>query len=54
MGAMRAILKAGQRIPEDVAIIGCGNVNYIDLLPVPCPALVKKRRWNTQVCSQLS
>src|SRR5271165_470934 len=35
MGAMRAIVEAGLRIPEDVAIVGCGNVHYDDLLVVP-------------------
>jgi LacI family transcriptional regulator len=35
MGAMRAALEAGLRIPEDMAIIGCGNVHYDDLLRVP-------------------
>ena len=27
-GAMQAILDSGLRIPEDVAIVGCGNVLY--------------------------
>jgi LacI family transcriptional regulator len=35
MGAMRAIVEAGLRIPTDVAIVGCGNVHYDDLLIVP-------------------
>jgi len=35
LGAMRAILDAGLRIPEDIAIVGCGNVLYSDLLRVP-------------------
>lgn len=35
MGAMRAILEAGLRIPRDVAIVGCGNLHYDDLLRVP-------------------
>jgi LacI family transcriptional regulator len=35
MGAMRAVLEAGLRIPVDVAIVGCGNVHYDDLLVVP-------------------
>jgi LacI family transcriptional regulator len=35
MGAMRAILEAGLRIPADVAIVGCGNLHYDDLLVVP-------------------
>jgi len=35
MGAMQATLEAGLRIPEDVAVIGCGNVHYAGLLRVP-------------------
>jgi LacI family transcriptional regulator len=35
MGAMRAILDAGLRIPEDIAVVGCGNVFYSDFLRVP-------------------
>jgi LacI family transcriptional regulator len=35
MGAMRAILEAGLRIPGDVALVGCGNVHYADFLRVP-------------------
>ncbi len=35
MGAMQAILNAGLRIPEDIAVIGCGNVLYASALRVP-------------------
>ena len=35
IGAMQAIVEAGLRIPEDIAIIGCGNLNYNHLLRVP-------------------
>lgn len=35
MGAMRAILEAGFEIPGDIAIVGCGNLNYAPLLRVP-------------------
>lgn len=34
-GAMKAILSAGLKIPEDIAIIGCGNVRHSDCLRVP-------------------
>ena len=34
-GAMRAIMEAGLRIPEDIAVVGCGNVLYSDFLRVP-------------------
>lgn len=35
IGCMRAILDAGLRIPEDIAVVGCGNLSYSDFLRVP-------------------
>lgn len=35
LGAMRAILEAGLKIPDDVAVVGCGNLSYSDFLRVP-------------------
>ena len=35
MGAMKAALEAGVRVPNDLAIVGCGNVTYADFLRVP-------------------
>jgi LacI family transcriptional regulator len=35
MGAMKAIVEHGLRIPEDIAIVGCGNVRYAGFLRVP-------------------
>jgi len=35
MGAMEAILDRRLRIPEDIAIVGCGNVRYAGFLRVP-------------------
>jgi len=35
LGTMRAILDAGLRVPEDVAVVGCGNFSYSDFLRVP-------------------
>ena len=34
-GAMKAVLETGIRIPEEVKVIGVGNVHYSDLLRVP-------------------
>jgi LacI family transcriptional regulator len=39
LGAMRAILDSGLRIPEDVAIVGCGNLSYSDFLRVPLTSI---------------
>lgn len=35
IGVMRALLDAGLRIPDDVAVIGCGNISNMDFLRVP-------------------
>lgn len=35
MGAMEAIIAHGLRVPEDIAIVGCGNVRYSAFLRVP-------------------
>lgn len=42
MGAMTAILEDGLRIPEDIAIIGCGNVHYASVLRVPLSSIDQK------------
>jgi LacI family transcriptional regulator len=39
MGAMEAILEHGLRIPEDIAIVGCGNVRYAGFLRVPLTSI---------------
>lgn len=39
VGAMDATLKAGLRIPEDIAFIGCGNFRYADYLRVPLSSI---------------
>jgi LacI family transcriptional regulator len=39
LGAMDAALKAGLRIPEDVAMIGCGNLRYARYLRVPLSSI---------------
>ena len=35
IGAMKAILEAGLKLPQDIAVVGAGNVRYSDLLSVP-------------------
>jgi LacI family transcriptional regulator, galactose operon repressor len=39
VGAMTRALDAGLRIPEDLAIIGCGNLHYDDALRVPLSSI---------------
>lgn len=35
IGAMKAILEAGLKLPRDIALVGAGNVHYSDVLAVP-------------------
>jgi len=35
IGAMKAISEAGLKIPDDIAVVGAGNVHYSDVLAVP-------------------
>jgi len=35
IGAMKAILEAGLKMPQDIAVVGAGNVRYSDALSVP-------------------
>ena len=35
LGAIRAILESGLRIPNDIAVVGCGNLPFADMLRVP-------------------
>jgi LacI family transcriptional regulator len=39
LGAVNAILDAGLRVPEDIAVIGCGNVHYDTSLRVPLSSI---------------
>jgi len=39
MGAFRAIFEVGLQVPKDIAVIGCGNLHYDDLLRVPLTSL---------------
>lgn len=48
IGAMSAITEAGLRIPEDIAIVGGGNINYGDMLSVPLTTIA----WSTSEMGQ--
>jgi LacI family transcriptional regulator len=39
IGAISTVLEAGLRVPEDVAVIGCGNLHYDDVLQVPLSSI---------------
>ena len=44
MGAMNFALDEGLRIPEDIAVIGCGNLHYDDSLRVPLSSIDQQSR----------
>jgi LacI family transcriptional regulator len=44
MGAMNYALDQGLRIPEDIAIIGCGNLHYDDSLRAPLSSIDQHSR----------
>jgi LacI family transcriptional regulator len=48
IGAMRAIEEAGLRVPEDIALVGAGNIHYGDLLRVPLTTV----SWDKQEMGQ--
>lgn len=52
-GAIRAVLEAGLRVPEDVAIIGSGNVHYSDLLRVPLSTIDQNSSLIGQTAAEL-
>jgi LacI family transcriptional regulator len=39
VGVLNSILDSGLRIPEDIAVIGCGNLHYVDSLRVPLSSI---------------
>lgn len=44
VGAMVKAFEAGLHIPEDIAIIGCGNFHYSSKLRVPLSSIDQKAR----------
>ncbi len=54
LGAMKAILEAGLRVPEDVAVVGCGNVIYADLLRVPLTSVDQQSSAIGEKAAELS
>jgi LacI family transcriptional regulator len=39
LGAMSAAQKAGLRIPQDIAFVGCGNLRYAEYFRVPLTSI---------------
>ena len=51
---MRAILDDGLRIPQDIAVVGCGNLHYSDFLRVPLTSVDQNSSEIGQLASELA
>ncbi|MBV9624257.1 MAG: LacI family DNA-binding transcriptional regulator [Acidobacteria bacterium] len=54
MGAMNYALDQGIRIPEEIAIIGCGNLHYDDALSVPLSSINQHSRRIGQEAARIA
>jgi LacI family transcriptional regulator len=54
LGTMRAILDAGLRVPEDVAVVGCGNLSYSDFLRVPLTSIDQNSKMIGETAAALA
>jgi LacI family transcriptional regulator len=54
MGAMNCALNQGVRIPEDIAVIGCGNLHYDDALSVPLSSINQHSRRIGQEAARIA
>lgn len=54
MGAMRAIFDHGLNIPEDIAVVGCGNVHYSKFLRVPLTTISQQSEAIGRKAGQLA
>ncbi len=53
-GAMLAILDAGMRVPEDIAVVGCGGVLYSEMMRVPLTTVDQHARLIGQEAANLA
>jgi len=53
IGAMATIMEAGLRIPEDIALIGCGNLPINDCLRVPLSSIDQQSQQIGQRAAEL-
>jgi LacI family transcriptional regulator len=54
MGVMNYALDQGIRIPEDIAVIGCGNLHYDDSLRVPLSSIDQHSRQIGEEAAQIA
>ena len=53
-GAIAAVLDAGLRVPEDVAIVGCGNILYSKYIKIPLTSVDQQTALIGQKASRLA
>jgi LacI family transcriptional regulator, galactose operon repressor len=44
IGAIKAILEAGLKLPQDISVVGSGNIHYSDVLAVPLTTIDQESR----------
>lgn len=54
IGVMKAILEAGIRIPEDIALVGCGNLHFDSALRVPLTSIDQRSEMIGQRAARLA
>jgi LacI family transcriptional regulator len=54
LGTMRAIFDAGLRVPEDIAVVGCGNLSYSDFLRVPLTSVDQNSKMTGKIAATLA
>jgi LacI family transcriptional regulator len=54
IGAIKAALEAGLRIPEDIAFVGCGNLRYAEYLKVPLSSIDHSTQHMGEIAAKLA
>lgn len=54
IGAIKATLEAGLRVPEDIAFVGCGNLRYAEYLQVPLSSIDHGTKHMGELAAQLA
>jgi LacI family transcriptional regulator len=54
IGALQALGESGLRVPDDVALIGCGNIHYDDSLRVPLSSIDQQSHRTGELTAQLA
>lgn len=54
VGCIRAALASGRRVPEDVAVVGCGNLRLADYLHVPLSSIDQATAEQGELAARLT